>query len=137
MPNGQSSPAISPVLESKRAGRRILLVDDDHRILNFLRLKLAVSGYDVITATTGEMAVELFETRKPDIIVMDVLMPGVSGLEVLKALRAFSDIPIIVISASTDNGEKAIRLGASSFMPKPLDPDELVRRVDTTLGRGR
>lgn len=137
MPNGQSSPGISPVLESKRAGRRILLVDDDHRILNFLRLKLAVSGYDVITATTGEMAVELFETRKPDIIVMDVLMPGVSGLEVLKALRAFSDIPIIVISASTDNGEKAIRLGASSFMPKPLDPDELVKRVDTTLGRGR
>ena len=114
-----------------------MLVDDDHRILNFLRLKLAVSGYDVITATTGEMAVELFETRKPDIIVMDVLMPGVSGLEVLKALRAFSDIPIIVISASTDNGEKAIRLGASSFMPKPLDPDELVKRVDTTLRRGR
>jgi two-component system KDP operon response regulator KdpE len=137
MTTGQSSPGISPVLETRPAGRRILLVDDDQRILNFLRLKLAVSGYEVITATTGEMAVELFETRKPDIIVMDVLMPGVSGLEVLKALRAFSDIPILVISASTDNGAKAMRLGASSFMPKPLDPDELVNRVGEILDRRR
>ena len=128
---------MSPVLERKPAGRRVLLVDDDRRILNFLRLKLAMSGYEVITATTGEMAVELFETQKPDIIVMDVLMPGVSGLEVLKALRVFSDIPIIVISASTDNAEKAMRLGANVFMPKPLDPDELVSTVGTILGRGR
>lgn len=137
MANGQSSPEISRALERKPAGRRVLLVDDNRRILNFLRLKLAVSGYEVITATTGEMAVQLFETQKPDIIVMDVLMPGVSGLEVLKALRAFSDIPIIVISVSTDNAEKAIRLGANAFMSKPLDPGELVSTVGTILGRGR
>ncbi len=137
MANGQSLLEQKPALQKSLTGRRVLLVDDDRRILNFLRVKLTMSGYDVITATTGEMAVELFESQKPDIIVMDVLMAGVSGLEVLKALRAFSDIPIIVISASTDNGEKAMRLGATSFMPKPLDPDELVKMVKAILDRRR
>jgi DNA-binding response OmpR family regulator len=137
MVSGRPLPGATPVLERKETARRVLLVDDDQRILNFLRLKLAVSGYEVITATTGEGAVDLFESQKPDIIVMDVLLPGISGLEVLKALRVFSDIPIIVISASTDNGEKAMRLGASGFMSKPLDPDEVVKNVQTILDHGR
>jgi DNA-binding response OmpR family regulator len=127
---------ITPVPETKHLGQRILLVDDQ-RILNFLRLKLRVSGYAVITATTGEQAVGLFKSVKPDIIVMDVFMPGVSGLEFLKALRFFYDIPIIVISASTDDAEKAMSLGAISFMPKPLNPHELVKTVENCLDRVR
>jgi two-component system, OmpR family, KDP operon response regulator KdpE len=122
---------------SAKSRPRVLLVDDDQRILNFLRVKLTMSGYEVTTATTGERAVDLFESRKPDIIVMDVLMPGISGLEVLRGLRVFSDVPIIVISASTDNAERAMSLGASSFMSKPLDPDELVKRIEGALDHGR
>jgi DNA-binding response OmpR family regulator len=123
---------LSPVFKSSEPRYRILLVDDE-KILRILRFKLKASGYEVITATNGQDAITLVESEKPDIVVMDVIIPGMSGLEALQALRTFSDLPVIVISARTDNASKALSLGANSFLSKPFNPDELVKRIQAIL----
>jgi DNA-binding response OmpR family regulator len=122
-------------LVSRRAQIRycVLLVDDDKRILNFMGLKLKASGYEVITATTGQEALRLVEFQKPDIMVLDILMPGMSGLEVLEELRTVPKLPTIVISARIENVGKALELGASSFMCKPFNPDDLMKRIQAIL----
>jgi DNA-binding response OmpR family regulator len=116
---------------------RVLLVDDDQSILNFARLKLRASNYEVVTAMTGQGALTMIESQKPDIMVLDLKMPGVGGLEVLKVLRGSSELPVIVVSATSELAEEAIRLGANTFMPKPFDPDELSRRIETILEQDR
>jgi DNA-binding response OmpR family regulator len=122
------------VLASAQIRHRVLLVDDDHRILLSLRLKPMASGYDVITAMTGQGALTMNESQKPDILLPDLKMPGMGGLEVLKTLRASSHLPGIVISAATDLAEEALSLGANDYLPKPFDPDELPVRIETILG---
>jgi two-component system KDP operon response regulator KdpE len=116
---------------------RVLLVDDDQRILNFARVKLRASNYEVITAMTGQGALTMIESHKPDIMVLDLKMPGMGGLEVLKVLRGSSELPVIVMSAASELAEEAIRLGANTFMPKPFNPDELFRRIETILEQDR
>jgi two-component system, OmpR family, KDP operon response regulator KdpE len=113
--------------------RRILVVDDDQRILNFLLLKLKASGYDVITAMTGQGALTAIESREPDILVLDLKMPGMGGLDVLRILRMSSKVPVIVVSAATDLAEEAERLGANIFVPKPFNPDELLKCIESIL----
>jgi two-component system KDP operon response regulator KdpE len=122
------------VAGSVKTNQRVLLVDDDQRILNFSRLKLMASGYDVITAMTGQGALTMIESQKPDILLLDLKMPGMGGLEVLKTLRASSQLPVIVISAATELAEEALGLGANTYLPKPFDPDELPVRIETILG---
>jgi DNA-binding response OmpR family regulator len=112
---------------------RVLLVDDDPKILNFARLKLKVSGFEVITAMTGHGALTMIESQKPDIIVLDLKMPGMGGLEVIRIIRTSSNLPVIVVSAATDLEKEALDLGANAFMSKPFDPDELVRRIQAIL----
>jgi DNA-binding response OmpR family regulator len=114
--------------------RRVLLVDDDQRILLFVRLKLMASGYDVITAMTGQGAVTMIESQKPDVLVLDLKMPGMGGLEVLRVLRTSSKLPVIIISAATDLAEEAANLGADVYLPKPFSPNELVTRIERILG---
>jgi two-component system KDP operon response regulator KdpE len=122
------------VAGSVKTNQRVLLVDDDQRILDFSRLKLMASGYDVITAMTGQGALTMIESQKPDILLLDLKMPGMGGLEVLKTLRASSQLPVIVISAATELAEEALGLGANTYLPKPFDPDELPVRIETILG---
>lgn len=110
----------------------VLLVDDDERILRFMRLGLKASGYDVVTAMTGEAALAMIESQGPDLVVLDLKMPGMGGLEVLKTLRSRSDLPVIVVSAADQAGE-ALELGAKAYVPKPFDPDQLLRDIQRTL----
>ncbi len=113
--------------------RRVLLVDDERAILKVISIKLRVSGYEVVTAVNGQEALELIESAKPDIVLLDVIMPGIDGFEVLRKLRTSSQLPVIVFSARTENSQKALALGANDFMPKPFDVDEMVRRIQNIL----
>jgi len=117
------------------AKRRVLIVDDERSILAVLRIKLKVSGYDILTASNGEEAIDLVKSARPDLMLLDVIMPGMDGFEVLEKLRAFSELPVIVISARSENGEKALSLGANDFLAKPLDVDEMVRKIRGLLGQ--
>jgi len=116
--------------------RRVLLVDDEERIVNFLALKLKVSGFDVITANDGLHCLEMAKTAKPDIMLLDIIMPGMDGLEVLRRLRQFSDMPVIVLSAKERVSEEVMSLGATSFIAKPFNPDELVEKIRLILEPG-
>lgn len=111
----------------------ILVVDDDSRILRFLRPSLRLAGYDVVTATGGEEALKLVESGKPDIMLLDILMSPMDGFEVLRRLRTTSELPVIAISAHTSAAEKALNLGANDFLSKPFRPDELVKRIKALL----
>lgn len=116
---------------------RVLVVDDEERILNFLRAKLKTTGYDVITASDGQAALELVQAQEPDMMVLDVLMPNLDGFETLKQLRAFSSIPVIILSAKgayTDR-IRGLGLGADDYLPKPFNPDELVARIEAVKRR--
>ncbi len=110
--------------------KKILLVDDERGILKVLSIKLRVSGYDVVTAGGGQEALELIDSAKPDLMVLDIIMPGIDGFEVLERLQSTSKLPVIVYSARPENAAKAIGLGADDFFAKPFDVDELVKRID-------
>jgi DNA-binding response OmpR family regulator len=117
------------------ARKRVLVVDDERAILTVLRVKLGISGYDVATASSGEEALALINSMHPDIMLLDVIMPGMDGFEVLRKVRAVSRLPVIVFSARQENVQKALSLGANYFLAKPLDLDDMVRRVEELLGQ--
>ena len=116
---------------------RILVVDDDMRILNFLTSKLKASRYEVITATNGVEGLEQAQAQEPDLIVLDLIMPKMNGLEMLKELRSFSAVPVIILSAKGADADriKGLQLGADDYLPKPFNPDELVARIDAVRRR--
>ena len=109
--------------------RKVLVVDDEPAILKVLRIKLRVSGFDVTTATDGQQALELVRVEPPDIMLLDLVMPRKDGFDVLRELRAFSQMPVIVFSARPENAQLALDSGANAFLPKPFDVDELVQRI--------
>jgi DNA-binding response OmpR family regulator len=113
----------------------VLVVDDEPRVLRFVQIGLKVHGFDVITATSGEDALELIKSKKPDIVLLDIIMPGMDGFEVLRQVRDFSQLPVLAFSASIANHDEAMRLGASDFMAKPFRPDDMVRRIEALLNR--
>jgi two-component system KDP operon response regulator KdpE len=114
-----------------------LLVDDEERILNFLRAKLKASGYEALTASNGVAALEQAQGQDPDLIVLDVLMPKMDGFETLKQLRTFSSVPVIILSARGADVDriKGLGLGADDYLPKPFNPDELVARIEAVRRR--
>jgi len=116
---------------------RILVVDDDQRILNFLSAKLKASGYQVLTASNGLEGLEQAQAQEPDMIVLDLLMPKMDGLEMLKELRSFSAVPVIILTAKGANSDriKGLQLGADDYLPKPFNPDELVARIEAVRRR--
>ncbi len=115
----------------------ILLVDDEDRILNFLMSKLKALGYEVITAKNGIEALEQVKGQEPDLMVLDLIMPGMNGFEALEELRLFSAIPVIVLSARDADADriKGLQLGADDYLPKPFNPDELVARIEAVKRR--
>ena len=125
----------SPEALNPRGKTRILVVDDDVKILRFLRTSLKLSGYEVFTATSGEEALELFKSEKPDIMLLDILMPGMYGFEVLTRLRTVSELPVIAFSAHASTAEEALQLGANDFLAKPFKPDELIERIRSLLNQ--
>jgi two-component system KDP operon response regulator KdpE len=116
---------------------RILVVDDEVRIVNFLRSKLKASGYEVLTASNGVEGLEQAQAQEPDLIVLDLIMPKMDGLEMLKELRSFSTVPVIILTARGAEADriKGLQLGADDYLPKPFNPDELVARVEAIRRR--
>jgi DNA-binding response OmpR family regulator len=115
----------------------ILLVDDEERILNFLKTKLRTLGYDVILAGNGIEALEQIQGQAPDMVVLDVIMPKMDGFQTLKELRTISSVPVIMLSARGDDSDriKGLGLGADDYLPKPFNPDELVARIEAIRRR--
>jgi two-component system KDP operon response regulator KdpE len=116
--------------------RKILIVDDEERLLRILSIKFKVSGYDAITASGGGKALELVKEEKPDIVLLDIIMPGIDGFQMLEELRTFSEIPVIAFSARPENGARAVSMGATDFIAKPFDVDRLMEAVEKLL-KGR
>jgi DNA-binding response OmpR family regulator len=111
----------------------VLVVDDEPGIVKVLGIKLKLHGYEVIGATSGAEAVELARSRNPDLILLDILMPVMSGTEVFEKVRAFSKVPVIIFSARPDIAQIATGLGASGFVAKPFDPDKMLEKVRAVL----
>jgi len=116
---------------------RILVVDDEERIVNFLTTKLKASGYEVLTASDGVKGLEQAQAQEPDLIVLDLLMPRMNGLEMLQQLRSFSAVPVIILTAKGADADriKGLQLGADDYLPKPFNPDELVARIEAIRRR--
>jgi len=116
---------------------RVLVVDDEQRIVNFLRTKLKASGYDVATAGDGAEALEQIRREEPDLVVLDLLMPRMDGFEMMKELRDFSSIPIVILSARGADSDRirGLKLGADDYLAKPFNPEELIARIEAVRRR--
>jgi two-component system KDP operon response regulator KdpE len=116
---------------------RVLIADDEERIIHFLSAKLGVSGYEILTASNGVEALEQIQSQEPDLIVLDVMMPKMDGFETLKNLRTFSSIPVIILSAKGTDADKikGLDLGADDYLAKPFNPDELISRIEAIKRR--
>jgi len=115
----------------------VLVVDDHPKVLKILEICLKTQGFKVITTTSGEESLALVRSKKPDIMLLDIIMPGIDGFEVLRRLRDFTQIPVIVFSASSGNYGEAMHLGANDFIPKPFQPDEIISKVKGLLSVGK
>jgi two-component system KDP operon response regulator KdpE len=115
------------------AKKKILIVDDEPRLLRVLNIKFIISGYNVVTASSGRQALDLIGPEQPDIVLLDIIMPGIDGFQVLEKIRAESDVPVIAFSARPELGRKARSLGADDFLAKPFDVDDLVKRIQKVL----
>ncbi len=119
------------------AGKRVLVVDDDEKTVELVKLYLNRDGYRVLTAYDGNEGLRLARESHPDIIVLDIMLPGIDGLEICRTLRAESDVPIIMLTAKTTDEDKlaGLELGADDYVTKPFSPKELAARVRTILRR--
>ena len=116
--------------------RRILVVDDDPVIRGFVGANLRVRNFDVTVAEDGTSALREIEGSLPDLVILDVMMPGIDGIEVCRRIREKSDVPVIMISAKVDSASQAHakRIGADSYICKPFAINDLVTQVQTLLG---
>jgi DNA-binding response OmpR family regulator len=117
--------------------RRVLIVDDDPKVCETLDRYLAHAGYVTASALDGAKALEIVQTFAPDLIVLDLMLPRVGGLEICRMLRETSAIPIIMLTAKTTEHDKltGLSLGADDYLTKPFSPRELVARVEAVLRR--
>ena len=118
---------------------RILVVDDESKIRSLVASYLTSDGFDVVEASTGEEAVAAVARRKPDLVVMDIRLPGMDGLEALHQIRKSSDVWVIMLTALAEETDRIIGLsvGADDYVTKPFSPRELVARVKAVLRRDR
>jgi two-component system, OmpR family, response regulator RpaB len=117
--------------------KKILIVDDEAMIRRILSTRLTMVGYDVALATNGVEALESFKKEAPDLIVLDVMMPQLNGLEVCEELRKSSNVPIIMLTALSDVADRiaGLQMGADDYLPKPFSPKELEERINAILRR--
>ena len=116
---------------------KLLVIDDEAPFLRALGISLRARGYEVETATTGESGLEVAAHTHPDVIVLDLGLPGIGGLDVLRALRAWTSVPVIVLSARHSESTKveALDAGADDYVTKPFGMDELLARLRATVRR--
>jgi two-component system alkaline phosphatase synthesis response regulator PhoP len=119
------------------SGETILVVDDEPKIVKTARAYLENAGFRVVTAGDGQMALTVYRHEKPALVVLDLGLPGMDGLDVTRTLRRDSDVPIIMLTARVDETDKLIglELGADDYVTKPFSPRELVARVRAVLRR--
>jgi two-component system, OmpR family, alkaline phosphatase synthesis response regulator PhoP len=120
---------------------RILVVDDEIYIVHILDFSLGMEGYEVVTALDGEQALEKARSEKPDLIVLDIMMPKLDGYETCKRLKAdpeTKDVPVILLSAKGRNVDQKVgfEVGADDYITKPFSPRKLVERINAILGHG-
>jgi two-component system alkaline phosphatase synthesis response regulator PhoP len=118
---------------------RILIIDDEITLLNSVQAYLQREGFVTHTATDGPSALKAARRHRPDLIVLDIMLPGMDGLEVLRRLRQESDVYVLMLTAKADDIDKVIGLtvGADDYMTKPFSPRELTARIKAILRRGR
>jgi two-component system alkaline phosphatase synthesis response regulator PhoP len=121
----------------KMTKRKILVVDDEPKIVELIRLYLEKDGYRVLAATDGLEALELARRQRPDLVLLDLMLPGMGGLDVCRILQDEADVPIIMLTAKTTDEDKLIglELGADDYITKPFNPREVVARVRAVLRR--
>ncbi len=119
--------------------KKILIIDDEPAILLVSRRRLEANGYEVITAAGGKEGIEKATTCEPDLILLDIVMPGLDGYEVCKILKNSKktrEIPVIIFTASSphdDSGERAIELGAAGYLTKPFESDDLLSIIERSF----
>jgi DNA-binding response OmpR family regulator len=119
------------------AASRVLLTEDDPRIRSAMRLVLEEDGYDVLEAASAERAVETLQSQSADILLIDIMLPGMSGLELCKQVRSTSTVPIIMVTARADTVDVVggLEAGADDYITKPFVPRELLARIAVALRR--
>jgi DNA-binding response OmpR family regulator len=117
--------------------RKVLVVDDDRKTVDIVRIYLEKDGYQVLVAYDGQHALELARHRQPDLMVLDLMLPRVDGLDICRILRAETKLPIILLTARTTEDDKllGLDLGADDYVTKPFSPRELLARVRAVLRR--
>jgi two-component system, OmpR family, phosphate regulon response regulator OmpR len=116
---------------------KVLLIDDDERLCNLLKEYLERSGYQVFIVGDGSKALKLIERESPDIVILDIMLPGKDGLDVLKEINREYSIPVIMLTAKGEDTDRIIglELGADDYMPKPFNPRELLARMRAVMRR--
>jgi DNA-binding response OmpR family regulator len=117
--------------------RKILVVDDDERLRSLLAEYLGSRGFDVQTVADGETCLDQLRTGGVDLVVLDLMLPGIGGLDVCRELRKFSQTPVIMLTARGDETDRIVGLeiGADDYLPKPFNPRELLARIEAVLRR--
>lgn len=113
--------------------KRVLVVDDEPGIGKFLSIKIQHAGFDVTTTTSGAEAIEIIRKQETDIVLLDILMPNVTGIDVIDRVRTFSEVPIVVLTAKPDMVQFAMTLGANDSIGKPFNPDDVVNKIKAVL----
>ena len=118
---------------------RVLLVEDDRNIVDLIRSNLSVRGYDVVVSTEGTKTMWQLETERPDLVILDLMLPGADGFDLCREIRERSPVGIIVVSARRGEHDKvqALNLGADDYITKPFGIEELLARITATLRRTR
>lgn len=113
----------------------VLVVDDDPNILKFVSANLGIRGYDVITAEDGETALHVMDRTNPNLVILDLLMPGIDGSDVCREIRKSSKVPIIILTAIGESSTRTelLDLGANDYVTKPFDIRDLLDRVKSVL----
>ena len=121
------------------SGNRVLVVDDESHILELARLYLAREGYQIETVSDGALALARFGQVKPDLVVLDIMLPNVDGLTICREIRKQSQVPIIMLTARDEVTDKVVglELGADDYLTKPFHPQELVARAKALVRRSR
>jgi DNA-binding response OmpR family regulator len=122
---------------SGRTQPTVLVVDDDHKLIALVRMYLERDGFTVVGAYDGRQALDLFARHRPGFVILDVMLPGMDGIEVCRALRRRSTVPILLLTARVEESDKlsGLSVGADDYVTKPFSPRELVARVHAILRR--